>query len=149
MKTVKKYHLSIIIIFIWIGFLCSISFMEAWLKFTASGVTLPIGLSIGKLVFNSLTKVEWVFILIMFFNFYIGNDRYKQLKVLFLVVLGCLTIQSLWILPLLNERANLIIAGKELNVTYHHLYYVILEIIKVLCLLILGIKLLKTQDHGN
>jgi hypothetical protein len=38
--------------FVRIGFLGAISFMEAWLKFKAPGVTLPI--SIGRLVFSAL-----------------------------------------------------------------------------------------------
>ena len=42
--------------FLWIGFICAISFMETRLKFRAPGVTLPIGLSIGKLVFRALNK---------------------------------------------------------------------------------------------
>ena len=47
--------------FLWIGFVCAISFMEAWLKFRAPGVTIPLGLGIGRLVFNALNKVEWIF----------------------------------------------------------------------------------------
>ena len=49
--------------FSWIGFVCAISFMEAWLKFRAAGVTLPIGLGIGRLVFQALNKVEWVLVI--------------------------------------------------------------------------------------
>jgi len=44
------------------GFVLSISFMEAWLKFQAEGVTQAIGLSIGRLVFGALNKVEWFFL---------------------------------------------------------------------------------------
>ena len=53
----------IITVFLWSGF-CAISFMESWLKFRAPGVSLPIGLGIGKLVFNALNKMEWVFAVI-------------------------------------------------------------------------------------
>jgi len=41
---------------LWLGFVLSISFMEAWLKFQAEGVTQVIGLSIGRLVFGVLNK---------------------------------------------------------------------------------------------
>lgn len=41
-------------IFLWLGFVCAISFMEAWLKFRAPHVTLVIGLSIGRLIFSAL-----------------------------------------------------------------------------------------------
>ncbi|MEM1120911.1 MAG: hypothetical protein AAGJ18_10720 [Bacteroidota bacterium] len=50
--------LLIISMFVWIGFLGAISFMEAWLKFRAPGITQPLGLGIGKLAFRALNKVE-------------------------------------------------------------------------------------------
>ncbi|MDY0090288.1 MAG: hypothetical protein RBR78_07970, partial [Flavobacteriaceae bacterium] len=60
MRTVKM-PIALTASFLWIGFVCAISFMEAWLKFRAPGVTIPLGLGIGRLVFNALNKVEWIF----------------------------------------------------------------------------------------
>lgn len=60
MHTAIKYSLAIASVFLWIGFVCAISFIEAWLKFKASGLSLPIGLGIGRLAFNVLNKVDWV-----------------------------------------------------------------------------------------
>ena len=40
--------------FVWLGTVLGISFLEAPLKFRAPGVTLPIGLGIGRLVFDSI-----------------------------------------------------------------------------------------------
>ena len=55
----KNYVILLIMsIFIWIGLLGGISFLEAWLKFRAPEVTLSIGLGIGKLVFGALNKIE-------------------------------------------------------------------------------------------
>ena len=54
-----KQFISFILIF-WAGFVSAISFMEAWLKFQAEGVSREIGLSIGKLVFTALNRVEIV-----------------------------------------------------------------------------------------
>ena len=50
---------------LWLGFVLSISFMEAWLKFQAEGVTQLIGLNIGKLIFFALNKVELFFMIIL------------------------------------------------------------------------------------
>lgn len=148
-KIMPKYHLSIITSFIWLGFICAISFMEAWLKFTAEGVTFPIGLSIGKLVFSWLNRAEWMFTLVIFFNFFVTSKNLNYLKILFITILGCLFIQSIWLLPLLDIRANLIISGHEVKSSFHHFYYVGLELIKAFCLLLLGIKILKLQNHEN
>ena len=54
--------ISAAIVFFWAGSVFSISFMESWLKFRAEGVTLPIGLSIGRKVFKALNRMEWVFL---------------------------------------------------------------------------------------
>ena len=41
-------------IFVWLGMVLAISFLEAPLKFRAPGVTLQLGLGIGRLVFRAL-----------------------------------------------------------------------------------------------
>lgn len=42
----------------WLGMVLGISFLETPLKFRAPGVTLQIGLGIGRLVFRALNAVE-------------------------------------------------------------------------------------------
>jgi hypothetical protein len=54
------------LVFVWVGFILAISFMEAWLKFLAPGITLELGLGIGKLIFNALNRVEIVIISLLF-----------------------------------------------------------------------------------
>jgi len=45
-------------VFVWLGMVLAISFIEAPLKFRAPGVTLQIGLGIGRLVFRALNACE-------------------------------------------------------------------------------------------
>ena len=49
---------AVALTFLWLGMVLAISFVEAPLKFRAPGVTLPIGLGIGRLVFRALNAVE-------------------------------------------------------------------------------------------
>ena len=44
--------------FVWLGMVLAISFIETPLKFRAPGVTLQIGLGIGRLVFRALNACE-------------------------------------------------------------------------------------------
>src|SRR6476469_10147767 len=44
--------------FAWLGMLLGISFLETPLKFRAPGITLPLGLGIGRLVFRALNTTE-------------------------------------------------------------------------------------------
>jgi len=126
-------------VYLWVGFVCAISFMEAWLKFQATGVTLPIGLSIGKLVFKALNQIEWVFAIVIVLNFMIRRIRRPNYKMVFLVIpLMALTVQTLELLPALEARANQMIHGEPGPSSSAHTYYIVLEVVKVISLLIFG-----------
>ena len=137
-----KYQMAIIATFLWIGFVCAISFMEAWLKFRAPGVTIPIGLGIGRLVFNALNKVEWVLAITIMGNLVFSKSKILTLKnTLYFIPILMLSLQTMWALPALDARAELYIQGQEISSSNLHFYYVGMEIIKVACLTIFGIKL--------
>lgn len=139
-----KNSLAIALAYLWIGFICAISFMEAWLKFRAPGVTTPIGLGIGRVVFNALNKVEWVFaIAIIISTLFSKNTFFNMDTVIFYAVVILLILQTFWLLPQLDSRAQLLIEGKELPASNLHVYYVGMEIAKTVCLFIFSIKLFK------
>lgn len=46
---------------LWLGLIIGISFIEAPLKFTAPGITIPLGLGIGRRVFFAMNMVEIIF----------------------------------------------------------------------------------------
>lgn len=126
------------IIFLWTGFVCAISFMEAWLKFRAPGVSLPVGLSIGRLIFKALLSVEWVFaglsVLILFYG-----DYYQHKNVIFLAIpIFLLLLQTVWLFPAMNKRVEMIISGAEPPRSAHHFYYIGAELVKVVSLGLFG-----------
>ena len=130
-------------IFIWIGFLLAISFLEAWLKFQAPGVTLSIGLGIGQLVFNALNKVEWILSLSCILSVICNNSLANGIKLLIIVPILLVLIQTFWLLPALDIRAIKIIQGEFVPKNNLHYYYVISEIIKLIFLIASGSRLLK------
>jgi len=144
MNLTVKFPIVIAAVFIWIGFVGAISFMEAWLKFRAPGVTLPLGLSIGKLVFSALNKVELVLSTVIIVSmFYGGFKNFKWEQLFFVIPFLILVLQTIWLLPALNVRAEMHILGQEVPSSNLHFYYVGMEVIKVVCLFIFGIKLFK------
>lgn len=141
MRTVK-YPLIVATTFLWIGFVCAISFMEAWLKFRAPDVTLPIGLGIGRLVFGALNKVEWIIAIAIISNYILEKDVIKlRTRLLFGIPFVLLIIQTVWLLPALDARAELHIHAHEVAPSSLHFYYVGMEVIKVTCLTTFGILL--------
>ena len=144
MKKLVSSPILVIITFLWIGFVLAISFMEAWLKFQAPGITLPLGLGIGRLVFGALNKVEIVLCLIILISILVQKVILnKSEKLVIVIPLLLLVVQSFWLLPTLDARAELIIQGNTPEPSYLHISYVITEFIKVSCLSIFGIKLFK------
>lgn len=137
-----KYKTAIISLFLWVGFVCAISFMEAWIKFRAPGVTLPIGLGIGRLVFGALNIMEWIFAIVIISNFIFTKTKLitTQNSLLYIAIL-MLIIETVWALPTLDARAELYIQGQNPPSSTLHFYYVGMELIKVVCLTIFGIKL--------
>ncbi|KAA9037167.1 hypothetical protein FW778_17205 [Ginsengibacter hankyongi] len=125
--------------FIWIGFIGAISFMESWLKFRAPGITMPIGLSIGKVVFGALNKVEWALATIISVSLFFYESKLKSLlEVFFLIVIISLVVQTAWLLPALSKRVKAIKGGTNLSSSNHHLYYICFEFIKLLLLIFFG-----------
>lgn len=139
-----KYPLALISTFVWVGFVCAISFMEAWLKFRAPGNNLQLGLGIGRLVFNALNKVEIVLAIAIIINIIFSKQPYNDWSnIFFLIASGIVLLQSIYLLPALDQRAEIIISGGNVAPSNLHFYYVGLEFIKVISLLIFGIKLFK------
>jgi hypothetical protein len=133
---------AVIIPFIWLGLVVAISFIEAPLKFQAPGLTLEVGVGIGHVVFNAINKVEWALLTLWLFSI-----AFADLSVAFLIrlvaVICILAMQTFWLLPALDERVFLLQAGKQLQPSPVHLYFITIEIVKVLTLFTLGFTIAK------
>jgi hypothetical protein len=142
----KAILFAIIILTFWAGAVSSISFMEAWIKFQAPGVTLPIGLSIGMKVFRVLNFIEWALLLSYSAILMLSIRKLSPLvKSLSGVLMLVLLVQTFVLLPALSDRALMIIDGKQVADSLDHLYYVILEVVKVTFLIVLSVKLGRRQ----
>jgi hypothetical protein len=135
-------HYLVLLTFLWVGFVSAISFMEAWLKFRAAGVTLPIGLSIGRLIFSGLNKVEWFFGLASLVLIIVSGSLEIITSYLLYIPIVILLLQTIWLLPAMDKRAELVISGAELPKSVLHFYYIGVELVKVISLFWFGIKLL-------
>lgn len=142
MKMMRLFfkYLQIIIPFIWVGFICSISFMEAWLKFTPPDVSFTIGLSIGKVVFAALNKVELVAATLLGIALLSGKRFEWKVEILYLVSVTILLTQSIWILPHLSARIDSYLKGSTPPASSLHFYFIIMEGLKTIALIIYGVK---------
>lgn len=129
--------LATAITFVWLGMVLAISFMEAPLKFRAPGITLRLGLGIGRIVFRALNTAEIVLALVLVAAVALGGVSGLALAMTSCAV-GLLAIQLLAVRPRLNRRSDRVLAGEELPRSKVHHVYVALESLKVVALVALG-----------
>jgi hypothetical protein len=127
--------------FVWLGMVLAISFLEAPLKFGAPGVTVPIGLGIGRVVFRALNAVEAVLAAVVVVCLLVDQPDLPA-RVALIVAIAILLAQLLGVRPHLARRTAAVLAGNDAPRSRAHLAYVALEAVKVAALLVAGVLLL-------
>lgn len=137
--------LQISIPFVWFGAVAAISFMEAPLKFQAPGITIPLGLGIGRLVFFALNKIEIILAVVFLVSLLRSRSIGRTAIVLFALIAVILVLETVWLLPWLDARAELVITGAAEPFSRMHFVYIGLDAIKLVMLMALGISMTKTH----
>jgi hypothetical protein len=131
-------------IFIWLGMVLAISFLEAPLKFRAPGVTIQIGLGIGRLVFRALNICEVVLAAVALVAVVLGQASTGVFIALGAAV-AALGAQVVGVRPALTRRSDAVLAdpaAAESGRSHAHVVYVGFEAVKVVALLVSGVLLL-------
>jgi hypothetical protein len=132
---------AIAAVFVWLGMVLAISFVEAPLKFRAPGVTLRIGLGIGRLVFRALNVFEYVFAVVIAAALF-THETPTALNVALCGAVGALLTQTIVVRPLLSRRTSAVLEGDEGRRSKAHFAYVALEVVKVAALVWTGVLLI-------
>lgn len=131
--------------FVWLGMVLAISFLEAPLKFRAPGVTLQIGLGIGRVVFRALNAVEVVLATAVAVALVSAAPPRTALIAVVIAALALIA-QLTVVRPLLSRRSDAVMAAgpvaAQLPRSRAHHVYVGLELIKVASLIVAGTVLL-------
>jgi len=136
---VHKYTITLI----WVGIVLAISFMGAPLKFQSELVDTRVGVSIGRIVFTFLNRVEVIF-LIIYTILTLASGSFKRSYLLHILI-GIVLIQTFILLPFLDERALKIVQKQPVEDSILHMNYVILELIKVIVLLWVSVYEIKIK----
>lgn len=135
-------RLAVAVVFVWVGMVLAISFVEAPLKFRAPGVTLKIGLGIGRLVFGVLNVFEYVFAAVIAVALF-THETSAVLNTALLIAGGALLTQTIVVRPLLARRTSAVLEGYEGQRSRAHFAYVTLELVKVIALVWTGVLLIE------
>ena len=111
-----------------LGAIIAISFLEAPLKFLAPGVTIPIGLGIGRLVFTALNVLAGVVLIVLTvvsLRARAGRATLGILGAIWLVYV----VEVAVIRPVLNQRSDLVIAGlAAAGTNWAHYAYIVADV---------------------
>ena len=133
--------IAVAVTFTWLGMVLAISFVEAPLKFRAPGVTIPIGLGIGRLVFRALNIAETVLAVGVTAAVLAGNG--PALVLGFMAAADALLATQVGVIRRrLSHRTSQVLAGAHQSRSRTHLYYVAAEVAKVMILISLGTSIL-------
>ncbi|MCH9668689.1 MAG: hypothetical protein K0U80_12645 [Actinomycetia bacterium] len=131
-------------LFTWFGMVVAISFIEAPLKFRAPGVTLKIGLGIGRLVFRALNTAEVLLAVLVVIAAVLGSLP-PGANAAIATACVALLVQLMAVRPLLTRRSNAVLTQSgeaESTRSRAHHAYVGLELVKLIALLVGGVVLL-------
>lgn len=133
-------RLAVAAVFLWLGMVLAISFLEAPLKFRAPGINLRLGLGIGRLVFRALNVCEMVLAVIIAVALF-THEIPVGLNIAITVAVAALLIQTVLVRPLMSRRTAAVLAGEDGRRSVAHHVYIALEIAKVIALIIAGVQL--------
>lgn len=129
------------ICFLWVGLSIGVSMIATPVRFTASTITRPVALDVGRVVFAALNKAELVALVLLLIVIRVSGVARRWWAVGALLTLIVLA-QGVWLIPELAARTDIIIAGGEPPPSYAHAIYSSLELVKIGLLLFCGFSTL-------
>jgi hypothetical protein len=132
---------AVAVVFVWLGMVLAISFLEAPLKFRAPNVTLQIGLGIGRLVFRALNTVEVVLAIVVLVAT-MASPTSAGAAAALAIAFAALALQIGAVRPRLNRRSDQVLAGLDAPRSRGHYVYIGLEAVKAVALTAGGVLLL-------
>lgn len=130
--------------FTWVGITVGVSMLATPVRFTATTITRPVALDVGRVVFAALNKAELVALVLLLIVVRVAGLARRWWALcggLGLIVMA----QGLWLIPELAARTDIIIAGGEPPPSYAHAVYSSLELVKIGLLLYCGFASLSSS----
>lgn len=136
------------IAFTWFGMTAGVALLSTPARFAAPSVTRPVALDIGRVTFTVLNRAELVALIVFLVVVRLSGRARRWWGVVAVLVLIVLA-QSVWLLPALSARAELVVSGIEPPPSIHHAAYSILELVKLGTLFSAGIVALARARDGR
>lgn len=132
MQTRASYALNSLAL-VWAGMLLGVSFLATPAKFLAPSLTLPVALDVGRHTFGLFCIVEVIGAFALLAIAILA--RPGRLILLFASLVGALVaLESVWLLPVLDARVEIILQGGTPEKSGLHKLYIVFETAKLVLL---------------
>lgn len=108
---------------VWLGLIVGISLIETPLKFQAPGMTIPLGLGIGRLVFAVMNLVEAVLAALLLLAG-LGSRAPRPERILSIALAAVLGLKALVVRPLIQGTTDAVVAGESGGGSGTHVLYI-------------------------
>ena len=122
------------LLLLWAGVVIGVSFLAAPAKFAAPSLTLPVAMDVGRQEFGVLNLVEVGLAAVTLALAFLARPA-RPIWLGLGLAAAIVALQALWLLPVLDARAEMIIEGQTPPDAPWHTVYVVIEIAKLLALL--------------
>lgn len=114
---------------LWLGMLIGVSFIGTPAKFGAATLSLPVALDVGRTTFALFNWIEWG-MLALLVVVVVFSEPLAFASLATVVVALILTLQTTWLLPVLDDRIADIIGGHTRPPASYHIIYIGADIVK-------------------
>ncbi len=135
-RAINVFALAIVVL--WIGLLVGVSFLATPAKFLALSLTLPVALDIGRHTFAIFNKMEWLLAVAALLVVLLSRPRSGIVIAGSVIVALLVAVEAAWLLPVLDQRVALIIAGRQPPASNLHNVYIGIEVAKLLVLVVIS-----------
>ena len=120
--------------FLWAGALLGVSFIATPAKFWAHSLTLPVALDVGRQTFQFFNKLELVALVALALLLF-GSKTAWMARALIVLIGTLLLLQTFWLLPVLDQRVEVVLQGSLPPESQWHKVYIACDIWKLLLLI--------------
>lgn len=131
----------IVLPILWLGMVAAISFLEAPLKFQAEGITIPLGLGIGRLVFAALNVAEGMLLFALtIVSFWPVAHRIEGRRLAAWSGLAAVfVLKVVFVRPPLNARTDLVLQGADPGESVWHYVYIACDVASMALLVVVAV----------
>ncbi len=139
---VRRELWRLVVPVLWFGMVAAISFLEAPLKFQAPGITIPLGLGIGRLVFFALNMAEGLLLIVtLLLAFWPGAMRLSGARLRWVLALAVVFVAKIALIrPPLNARTDLVLAGADPGQSPWHYVYIAADLLTLALLIVVAVQ---------